>query len=494
MNKIVSLCLLLLLTSTASGQRIYNYYRPGDWVSFTNTRFITGIARGFNTIYFATTGGILRYDKVCRKWLDPMTVSDGMPDNRVRRIAVDHMTDEIWIDTPAGPSYLSRAFEEWGPIANFPANDVEQSNISRDDLPQFLTPPGYSYFSSGLLTDRDMLEYRITSIIRDDGNVAWMGIWGLGPARGDLITNDLQIMPQGLFDDDVADFDVDKDEFWFLGGGNGIPGTISYYNRNTDEWDYFDSQRDAGIVSDQYYTIAHDPKNVWIGSELGLIRMNRAKRTFESLTTFDGLTGEKVTALLSVKNNLLIGTDRGVTVYDIRKDTIYDASSDIIENRLVYDFAVRDTMIYAATEIGVMSLVWGGSQWRRVLLETPDLRAPVYDLQVVDSMLYTIGEDGVIVVNLNTNQPTIYDRNTVFRNADLATLLVHEGVIWAGGNDGLYRSNGRKKNWYHYTMRDGLIGSRVRSLAADGDYVWIGTDKGVTRFRWNDFDRSDWLQ
>ena len=494
MAKLLTIFLLASLWATAQGQRIYDFYRPGDWVSYTNSRYVTGIARGFNTIYFATTGGILRYDKAFQKWLDPFTTSDGMPDNRVRRIAVDPLTDDLWIDTPAGASYFNPGFEDWSTIANFPAEMVQSPRMSINQLPQFFTPQGYTYFSPGLLTDREMLEYRITQILEDDNNIAWMGIWGLGPARGDLTVNDLAIMPQGPFDDDVADLDSDGDEFWFLGGGNGMPGSITYYDRANGEWEYFDSQRDQGIVSDQYYAIAHDDKNVWIGSEMGLVRMDRSSQKFQSYGRFDGISGDRVTALLPIKNNLLIGTDRGVSVFDLKRDTLYDANTDIMLPRLVFDFAQKDSTIYAATDLGIFSLQWGGSAWKRMLLDSPHLRANVYDIQVVDSLLYTVGDDGVVIVNLNNNQSTIHDRNTIFRNADLTTLLVYDGVMWVGGNDGLFRFNSRKGNWYRYTTSDGLISMRVRSLIGDGDHVWIGTERGISRFRWNDFDRSDWLQ
>lgn len=494
MNKFLLIVFLLGLTAAAQGQRIYNYYRPGDWVSFTNTRYVTGIARGFNTIFFATTGGILRYDKVFDEWLDPLTVSDGMPDDRVRRIAVDRLTDDIWIDTPSGASYYNPGFQDWTTTANFPVEKLQPSGISVSQLPQFFTPPGYTYFSPGILTDREMAQFRITQILEDDNNIAWMGIWGIGPAKGDLTINDLAVLPQGLYDDDVAGIDADGDDFWFLGGGDGLPGTITAYDRAKGEWEYFDSRRDRGIDSDQYYSIAHDAKSVWIGTEIGLTRMDRRSRTFRSYGQFDGISGERVTALLPVKNNLLIGTDRGVSVYDIKRDSIYDANTDIMLPRLIYDFAKADSIIYAATDQGIFSLVWGGSEWKRMLLDSPHLRANVYEIQVVDSILYSVGDDGVVVVNLKTFASRVFDRNTAFQNANLTALLVHEDVIWVGGSSGLYRYNSRKGNWYRYTTSDGLIGIRVRSIVADGDYVWIGTDRGVSRFLWNDFDRSDWLQ
>ena len=139
MAKLLTIFLLASLWATAQGQRIYDFYRPGDWVSYTNARYVTGIARGFNTIYFATTGGILRYDKAFQKWLDPFTTSDGMPDNRVRRIAVDPLTDDLWIDTPAGASYFNPGFEDRSTIADFPAGMVQTPRMSINQLPQFFT-------------------------------------------------------------------------------------------------------------------------------------------------------------------------------------------------------------------------------------------------------------------------------------------------------------------------------------------------------------------
>lgn len=494
MTKLILALLLCFASSSVSAQRIYNFYRPGDWVSYTNSRYVTGIARGFNTIYFATTGGIVVYDKSFDKWLDPITISDGMPDNRVRRIAVDRMSDDIWVETPAGASHFNPAFQDWSTIANFPAEKLPPAGMSIGQLPQFFTPIGYSYFSPGIITDREMLEYRVTQILEDDHQIAWLGIWGIGPAKGDLTILDLSLMPQGLYDDDVAAMDADGDDFWFLGGGEGLPGTITHYDRSAQTWDYFDSQKDRGIASDQFYAIAHDAKNVWIGSELGLIRMNRSSQSFKSYGQFDDLTSERVTALLPIKNNLLIGTDRGISVYDLRRDSIYSANTDLTQSRLVFDFAQRDSSIFAATDIGILTLTWGGSNWQRLLLDSPYLRTNVYDLQIVDSLLYTVSDDGIVVINLKDSSSTIYDRNTVFANATMTSLLVHQGVIWAGSSSGLYRYNARKGTWYRYTTSDGLIGMRVRSLVGDGDYVWVGTDRGVTRFRWNDFDRSDWMQ
>ena len=42
-----------------------------------------------------------------------------------------------------------------------------------------------------------------------------------------------------------------------------------------------------------------------------------------------------------------------------------------------------------------------------------------------------------------------------------------------------------------FTRFDGLPSPYVYSLRMDGDYLWVGTDEGLTRFLWNNPDRVD---
>jgi len=495
MTKLKAILLVLALFATGLfGQRLYRFYDPGDWVTYTDTRYVTSIAKGFFTVYFGTSGGILRYDVNTEKWLLPLTVSDGLPDNRIRRLAVDRMTDEIWVETPRGYSYFNPTWNEWRDTPTFPTERVQQSNIQPSDLPMLFPSDDLSYLPGGRLMDRNLVEYPVTQMLRDDNEVVWMGFWGLGPARADLRRDDLKVMRFGPYDDDVAFLDRDGENFWFLGGSDGMPGTITHFDRSADRWEYFEPMRGAGIVSDRFSAIAHDDKNVWIGTDMGLVRLDKRSGSFRSYTQFEGIYGEQVNALLPIKNNLLIGTDRGVSVFDLVRDSIYSANSPNMRGRPVYAFAIRDRVIYAGTPYGVFTLELGGSQWRRMALATPDLSGAIYGLQIVDSLLYAVGDDGVVVVNLVDNSDVLYDRNVKFHGVDLRTLLVHQGVVWVGGSNGLFRLNQRTGNWYRYTTSDGLASQRVSALAGDGDYVWIGTDQGVTRFFWKVFNRSDWLE
>lgn len=486
-----TICLVLLASSGVLSQQIYNFYEPGDWVTYTNSRYVTAIARGFQTVFFGTTEGILRYDIIREKWLDPITVSDGMPENHVRRLAVDRLTDDIWVETTNYTASYNQAFEQWYTGERFPEDKVQAPGTSLSEFPQMFVNRGFNYFPGGLLIGRDLLEYRITQLL-DDGDLVWVGVWGLGPGSADLRRASLDLMPCGPYESDIAAISLDKEDIWMAGGGDGLPGVISHYDRRNAEWEYIDPRRTPNIVSDQFYVVKEDEKNVWFGTELGLVQYDKRRNSFWSLTQSDGIYGERVTAILPAGNNVLVGTEMGVSVYDLKRDSIYVASSDNIRGRVLNDLELSGRTIFAATDYGVFTLEWGGSAWYPFLPSETVLQGVVTDIQVVDSVLYAAGEDGVVVYDLRGGDLTIYDRNTVFGNASLQVLLVSQGVVWAGSHNGLFRLNNRLDDWYRYHTADGLPSDWVTSLAIDGADIWIGTDSGLTRFRWDNRDRRDW--
>ena len=65
------------------------HYRPGDWLSYGVTRYVTSVATGTQEVYFGTTGGITRYDLFHDRWNAPITVSDGLAANQITVVAFD---------------------------------------------------------------------------------------------------------------------------------------------------------------------------------------------------------------------------------------------------------------------------------------------------------------------------------------------------------------------------------------------------------------------
>ncbi|MFH2056276.1 MAG: hypothetical protein ABIJ61_09990 [bacterium] len=483
---------LLLGSIQLQAQREKIFYHPDDWVSYTNSRYVNDIALGFNVVYFATNGGILRYNTFQERWLDPLTLSSGMPESNVRRIAVDRMTDEIWIETSLTDAYWNPTFEEWYQNEPFPTDIARSQRPSPDGFPQLFVDHGYNYLPGGGVIGRDLLDYQINVTLADDADVIWVGIWGLGAGRVDLRRLDLALLPFGPYDEDAAAVAVVGDDIWLPGGGEGFPGSISRWRRDLDEWEYYHPRYEPQIYSDQFYAIAGDSKNVWFGTEVGLARYEIKRERFSFYSHSDGIFGDRVTAILPVRDNVIIGSERGVSVFDLKRDSIYSAVDNLIINREIRALAIDGKTIYAGTDFGIYTLQWGGSKWSQFRLDSPYLRDEIYDLQVDSGSLYALSDEGLAVIDLASGEYQFYDRNTSFENSDLRVLLVHEGIPWVGGATGLYRLNKETNCWYHYTTADGLLSNRVRDLAGEEAWLWIATDEGLTRFYWDDPSRDDW--
>ena len=64
-------------------------------------------------------------------------------------------------------------------------------------------------------------------------------------------------------------------------------------------------------------------------------------------------------------------------------------------------------------------------------------------------------------------------------------------MVWAATNRGVLKFNRKSRSWRTFTTEDGLIDNRVNDILLDGDYVWFGTERGITQFYWNDPGRID---
>ena len=66
-----------------------------------------------------------------------------------------------------------------------------------------------------------------------------------------------------------------------------------------------------------------------------------------------------------------------------------------------------------------------------------------------------------------------------------------EQSAWIATDEGILKFDRRRNTWRHFTTEDGLLDNTVQTILLDGDYVWLGTPQGATRFYWNDPYRID---
>ena len=90
-----------------------------------------------------------------------------------------------------------------------------------------------------------------------------------------------------------------------------------------------------------------------------------------------------------------------------------------------------------------------------------------HDLHQTHSDLFR-NEEGSVISYLLSNR--------------VLSLAVDSGYVWIGTDRGLSRYDKQRGQWVNFTVKDGLAHNSVLSIALDEDWVWIGTKDGANRY------------
>lgn len=171
---------------------------------------------------------------------------------------------------------------------------------------------------------RRMTEFGLVyvyDIIEDsDGNI-WVATMGSGVFRYDLMTKEIKHYvyktddPNSLGSNSVSSIsETSNGAIWFSTDRGGI----SRYNKNTDDFTSFSIAQ--GLPDDVAYKILEDKnKNLWFGTNKGLVCLNPETRKVRVFTQNDGLLGNQFnykSALSARSGKLYFGSYDGLIAFD----------------------------------------------------------------------------------------------------------------------------------------------------------------------------------
>jgi len=525
------------------------HYEPDDWITYSMTRWVSSLAVGSEYIYAATSGGIIRYNLYSNKWEHPWTISDGLPDNFIISVAFDVNTNFVWCSTHEGISVYRSSWRKWENIFKdefglSPADDVvsigfedryvwleskngeyfrsenQQIAFSKQtenfipheklrwfgkrawgsiQLPELFMNDGYFYDSRGLIKDFRLDDYDVTGHSEDPWNTIWISSWGLSIGKADSRIKILEMLPYGLFINNVQAFELDEDgNFWIggIGAFNGQSG-ITYWDLERNRFQYYQARFNNNIYSDQVSSIAMDDKYIWFGTQHGLLRFNFSEDEWK---TFDSAWGLRDNYVLDIEvdaQNVWIATLLGLCQLD--KSKMYDKDFRIrniaekdIRNMKVFQIELDDSLLWAGTEFGLYRYHKG----KKTGNFDNDPNGPQTD-QVTAIGLFENKEiwcglaDGVEVFNRVTQKWQGVPEKRFYTATPINYIAVDSSAAWLATDEGVHKYDKKRKLWRAFNVFDGLANNVVNFIALDGDYIWFGTADGLTRFLWNTPYRID---
>ena len=530
-----------------------------DWMEVTG-----------NSVWFATDGGVLAYYKNSDTWRH-YTTRDGLAANKTTTLMVDG--NDVWVVLRDNRiCRYRRDTEEWEThqvVFKEISPDMESYRTRLAADKRYVWVPaqmeGVARYDKQNETWKrytaanGLLDATIGFVVVDNDHV-WAYGWGEGLSKYDEDTDSWIIIDssKGLVADRIREVISGVDYMWVLYNQswweNDDTVPASGFHRTNQTWQVFRGHPES--VGNNFRDVQETAEFVWFGSqEHGISRYDKAASSWTVFTEEDGLLNNRVNypTLTADGNFLWLGGPDGISRYDMRKDswTVYTGRR-AVPAQAVYAIAVDSRYVYCGTDQGARRYDKQNDLW----LEKRVVEEPVNDLAIDDKYLWIataegvtrfdksahwadqheaengladtfvkvadvkgrtlwVGtEKGVSRYNTLSDDPNAWetftradDVDTMLLSQEYANSLIDNRVtsiavgdrhVWVGTERGISRYDMKKEVWVTYAKQEGLHHDKVSSICIDGEWVWFGTEGGVSRLntkteKWSVFTSSDGL-
>jgi len=517
-------------------------YQLDDWISFKNCNYVTSFTESNEYIYFGTSGGIVPYHKYQHFWDDPYTVSDGMADDYITAVMYDYSTGYLWASHRAGVSHLNPTANAWenspnqsfdifrndnivrlgltgtsicalssiGEIKtidkqfgyyqgmyNDDSNSISWSPSRLDPIPSienFTINQPYRIDGLGIIYDENFQEYSVNLFHSDKRLDIYGGIWGLGILTGDMNVKMLEVHSLGPLQNSIYALSMTNNRIVTGSLKNTISERtgISILDFNSGQWTYHENRFIPELASANVFDIFEDHAgNIWVGTDLGLSIYNEKKNHWKRLSVAQGLRDENIRTIVVDDTLAWIGTPLGLNkiyIPTMKISRVFLTSDK--RHMKIYKIRYDEAFVWIGTDNGLYSVDklthivehYDMNGNRTDIDET--IASDIKAITTNDSITVISQYDGLISYNHITKD---FERYPQFIDAQVLDMDVIDNYLWLATDNGAYLI--RLNDFYieHYLPRDGLAGYLVNKVRIDGEYVWFGTDRGLSRYNWRQY-------
>jgi len=492
-------------------------YREGDWVTYSEFRRISSISYDLRYVYFGSSGGIARYDKLFEQWDEPISAPENRTVGETVVCGYDRYEDCLWIVTALGlvrynPSLLTwERFPDVGEWAGVHSIGIGEEavwfvsegyalRLRREDGEwQHTQPPPsgiqwwgrkslaaldssrYAFLSPYYIRDSNLVRYEITAIARDDGDL-WVGTGGYGVFRYDPLTFQGEHLLYGLAKRRVDCVVNDGDSLW-IGGMEDESNGITLWDRRNGKFAYFETPYTRGLRSQRVHDISAAGDLIAFGTDEGVSLYDKKEREWRTYTIFDGLPSDEVISVERDSSYLFCGTDLGLSI--LHTDTREVAFAPQLSNLRINDIlGTKDTTLFA-TDHGVFFIDKRENAWKQLADPEQSLAFGTTRLALDGSGFWFGTYDGVVHFTRRTGEWERWSVGGHYYIGHVVALAADSVNVWVGTRWGVLKFSKRDRRWRAFSTEDGLPDSLVFTILPEGDYVWLGGSRGVTRFYWN---------
>ncbi len=484
MTRVVRILATLLISSLAQSS-IEAGVPKGQAITYADFNFVSAIASSQSRVYFATTNGVIVFNKIESRWNEPLTGVSGLADAGVEEVRVGRFDDPICVKTARGIYQFDSLFSQWFLLPDWP---VIQSDDHHLDPPKVLImPTGINYTGDGSFLDTYGRSFRMSDVVDDGAGNRWIGTWGYGAFRGGSGSNRVERIPYGLLQDPAYALHQDDTILWISGPVlNSVRTGLSGFNLKNNRFVNLETGPMSELPDGDVNCLESDQANLYVGTSRGLFVVEKKSlRVVAHLDQSSGLSSQDIISLKRVEDELFIGTGSGLVSVRQCCDSIAYIGQKLFFNRVIYAMDVVDSYLWIASSVGAYRMALATGKLQQFQDPSRVLFNRVLDVDHFGSFLWLASDAGVVRVDTETGKVEPF--RILSQKLDSRALAVNGEAVALASDGGLTMLffDRKEPSTREFGVNDGLASDYVYALLFDGDYLWVGTDRGVTRFWWN---------
>ncbi|MBC8234720.1 hypothetical protein H8E77_34685, partial [bacterium] len=303
----------------------------------------------------------------------------------------------------------------------------------------------------------------------------------------------------GLSSNELSHIAVSASSVWMSDAGGG---GISRYDKKAGTWTSLSLE--SKFPFESITCIAADGDDIWFALETGVHKFNETTGTFRKYTQKDGLAGDGAAWICADGDDIWIArsdwggrTPKALSRYNksTGKWKIYSSTDVLSERYLVKIIRGKKylwILYHPFAEAGITRYDKRTDEWITIKPQA-DWGGGVTELAEDGDYIWlaTMG-NGVHRYHFASGTWISYDeKNELMHNhINDRALKVDGNYIWVGTPRGLSRYDKRDESWTILTEAKTMVGKEVRAVAADSRYVWCGTPVGLSRY---DKEYGTWM-
>ena len=355
-------------------------------------------------------------------------------------------------------------------------------------------PFGYNYNGSGILIDPNARSYPFSDVVDDGSGNLWIGTWGYGAGRSSTAGLSVKLMPFGLLQNPAYSLQPDLDSVTLITGPvlNSRRTGITYFDKKDNSFSYFETGLNSEFPLVDINCLESDSASIYAGTPQGIYVISRAnQQVSRRIDRRNGLADDNVLCLKRWGDSLFIGTVGGVTALICHNDSMVYVGRQQFYDQAVYDLDVVDNYLWIASAIGAFRVSFETGKIQQYKDPDAVLVDRAYAVRHSGNFLWLASDIGLVRIDLQTG--TTEPFLVTSHQFDGRALAVNDKVAAVSSDRGLTLIFHNRDNPVirDFGTEDGLASAFVYSLLLDGDYLWVGTDRGVTKFWWNNPRRID---